>query len=204
MRISHTDLEACVRNPRQWYASTTSASDHGYKMGYERVLRLSVVHFHKSSAREARAYLKALVKRHNLKNAAKVVGIEDGLESYIEWTVAERLKVAGTEVRIAHELGFLELRGQIGRVDVTDSGCRAVLFGDAPLNWQAQLRLPLIQTAIASTYGRPPERTAVGFQRLDGGGLQEVVFAPHQIAAAENRFRALGRIVRRLSTRRIP
>jgi hypothetical protein len=202
MRISHTDLEVCVRNPRQWYASTIAAPTHGYKMGYERVLRLSVFHFHKTTAEAARDYLTDMIKKHQLKNTTRVSEIENGLEAYIKWTISERLKVAGTHVRISLALGFLELRGEIGRVDVTDSGYRGVLLSEAVPNWQAQLRMPLIQAAIASLYGRPTERTEVGFQELDGSNLQTVIYASRQITTAQEKFRALGRLMRSIAAPR--
>jgi hypothetical protein len=202
MRISHADLETCVKNPRQWYVSTINAEKHGYPMGYERVLRLSLAHFHKTSAGEARDYLNAMIKKHDFKNATRVTEIEVKLDSYINWSTGDKAKVAGTEVKISLPLGFLELRGQIGRVDVTDTGYRAILYGATLPNWQTQLRLPLIQIAVASIYGRPAEKIAVGFQELDGSALHTAVFSQGQIAAAENRFRALGSILRRLSTPR--
>src|SRR5271157_2728304 len=99
MKISHRDLEACNKNPAQWFASATTATTHGYKMGYERVLRLCVVSYHKTSAKEARAHMSDLVKKHHFKNAEKVRLIEDSLESYIAWASREKPKVAGTEVK---------------------------------------------------------------------------------------------------------
>jgi hypothetical protein len=72
MRISHAELEACLKNPRGWYVSSRTASSHGYSMGYERALRLTLFHYHKTSADEARRYLEQMVKKHNFKNEARV------------------------------------------------------------------------------------------------------------------------------------
>src|SRR2546422_307537 len=197
MRISHTDLEACIGNPQRWL-STQNAPSHGYKMGYERMLRLAVFHYHKTSPEEARDHLNKIIKKHNLKSAIRISEVEARLESYIDWAVSEHLKAAGVQVKIALPLGFLEMRGEIGRVDVTAQGYRAVLFRKAPPNWHMQLRMPLIQEAVASLYGRPPEQTAVGFQELDGTDLQTVVYSQPQIIAAKKRFRTLGETVRLL------
>ena len=176
-----------------------TASSHGYKMGYERGLRLTIFHYHKTSATDAREYLDRIVKKHSFKNAARVTEIENNLESYIQWAESESLKVADTQIKITLPVGFLELRGQISRIDVTAIGYRAVLLGQAPPNWQKQTRMPLIQAAIGAMYGRPPGKIAVGFQELDGSGLQTVVYNRRQISAAEQRFRALGETVRQLS-----
>jgi hypothetical protein len=93
----------------------------------------------------------------------------------MSWAESERLKVADTQVKIALPVGFLELRGQIGRVDVTPVGYRAVLLNLPPPKWQEQMRMPLIQAAISKMYGRPTEKIAVGFQEADGGNLQTLV-----------------------------
>ena len=203
MRISHGELEACEKSTGTWYASAAQATGHGYKMGYERALRLAISRFHReSSARIARKYLAALVKKHNFQNAARVNQIEKALESYIAWADSVELRVAGSEVKISLPMGFLELRGQVGRVDVVKTGYRAVVFGNAPSNWKQQLRLPLIQRAVSDLYSRPVEEVAVGFQNLDGSNLQTEIYTSYQIAAAEKRFRDLGNVVRRLAESR--
>jgi hypothetical protein len=103
------------------------------------------------------------------------------------------------QIKITLPGGFLELRGQVGRIDVTAVGYRAVLLSQAPPNWHQQLRMPLIQAAIGAMYGRPRDKIAVGFQELDGSSLQTVVYDRRQISAAEQRFRALGETVLQLS-----
>lgn len=200
MRISHNTLDDCLRNPRQWFISTRSSSSHPYKMGYERVLRLSIYHCHKNSADEARRYMSEKITRHNFRNAQRVSEIENGLESYIAWAVSERLRNAGVQININLSLGFLELRGEISRIDVIDSGYRAVLLGTRTENWQSQLRMPLIQSAVSLTYARPAQEVEVGFQELDGANLQTVSYGSRQLKAAQEEFRVLGNAVRRIST----
>jgi hypothetical protein len=198
MRISHVDLEACVASPSRWYLSSQTASSHGYKMGYERVLRLSIFHFHKSDAQDARRYMIDVIKRNDLSNAARVSQIENALESYIHWASTDPSNVADTQVRILFPHGFLELRGEISRVDVTVFGYRAILLSAPPIRWREQLRMPLIQRAISSMYSRPVEKVEVGFQQLDGTGLQTAIFNRKQIDAAAERFLGLGKQIRRL------
>jgi hypothetical protein len=167
-------------------------------MGYDRVLRLSISHFHKSSGVSARKYMAEKIREHHLGNIRRINEIELSLDRYIRWATGERLKVADTNVNIAQALGFLELRGQISRVDVTDTGYRALLLGNVPADWEEQLRMPLIQLAVASMYGRPPEKTEVGFQELDATNLVTKLYSPRQIQKAENGFIALGRVLRRI------
>ncbi len=199
MRISHTALDACLRNPRQWYTSTRILDSHPYKMGYERALRLSTYHYHRTSAGKARAYLTELIKKHDFKNAKKVGDLEDDLESYILWANSDKVKSAGVQVRISLPLGFLELRGEVSRVDVTPSGYRAVLLGNSPPKWRGQLRMPLIQSAVSLIYGRPEVEIEVGFQKPDGTNLETVSFDQSQLTAARKGFRKLGAVIRRIS-----
>jgi hypothetical protein len=199
MRISHTQLESCLANPQSWYRTSLATTSHPYLMGYERILRLSIFHFHKSSASAARDYLKKLVGKHNLKNVGRISAIELSLDRYLAWAAAEHLKVAGTKVNIVHEVGLLELRGEIARVDVTGAGYRAVLLGKAPSGWEQQLRMPLIQAAIALMYGRPRNKTEVGFQELDATNLSTKLYNEKEIEEAHRKFTSLGRAVDRIA-----
>jgi len=198
MRVSHTQLEACLANPRGWYRTSVEAQSHPYLMGYERVLRLSIFHFHKSSGPAAQSYMATMIRRHNLKNIRRINEIEISLERYLQWAAAERLKVADTKANISYQVGFLELRGQIGRVDVVSSGYRAVLLSDAPVDWDQQLRMPLIQAAVARMYGRPQDKTEVGFQRPDASNLFTRCFSDQQVQKAKRKFEALGRMLRKI------
>jgi hypothetical protein len=199
MKISHADLEPCLRNPKQWLTSTSGAS-HAFKMGYDRALQFAIYHYHGTSAREARAYLASMISRHNFKNAARVSQIETGLDSYIAWARRENLRIAAVKSNISFACGFLELRGEISRIDVTRSGYRAIILKNPPLEWQDQLRMPLIQQAISATFGRPADEIEVGFQKLNSTNLQTISYDAGQRESAEARFRSLGRSIRRLST----
>jgi hypothetical protein len=201
MRISHGALDACLRNPQLWFTSR-DASSHPYRMGYERALRHAIFHYHKTSAPEARAYLASMISKHNFRNAAKVAQIENDLEAYMTWANTENLRIATVQARIYFECGFLELSGEIGRVDVTTSGYRAIILRPPAVDWQTELRMPLIQEAVSTTYGRPVEEIEVGFQRLDSTDLQTVSYDATQLRKAEVRFRALGRTIRQLSQSR--
>jgi len=199
MRISHTQLETCLANPRTWYRASLAGESHPFNMGYDKILRLSIFHFHKSSGSFARAYMSGKVREHNLRNASRVSEIEISLDRYIRWATRERLRVADTKVNIAYPIGFLELRGEISRVDVTSTGYRAVLLGNVPVDWEQQLRLPLIQAAVASMYSRPQDQTEVGFQELNATNLATKIYSEREIQMAQRKFMALGRIVRRFS-----
>ncbi len=139
-----------------------------------------------------------MIRKHNLRNVSKINEIEISLDRYVRWATGEGLKVADTKVNLGCQMGFLELRGEIGRVDVTSTGYRAVLLGKVPDGWEQQLRMPLIQIAVALMYGRPPDKTEVGFQELDASNLATRIYSERQIQKAQHKFMALGRILRRV------
>lgn len=199
MRISHIELESCRSNPRRWYLSSLTSSSHPYKMGYDRLLRYALAHFHNTSAADARRYLANGIAKHDFRNAKRVTEIENSLESYIDWAASVRLRIADVNARLEFLEGYLELRGEISRVDVTTAGYRAVLLTDPPNEWKTHLRMPLIQSAISSIYGRPATEIQVGFQNLDGTDLAVVSYGTRRLEEARAEFRTLGRRIRRLS-----
>lgn len=198
MRISHAELDVCLGNPRYWFASR-NASSHPYRTGYDRALQLTIYHYHRTSAQEARAYLASIISEQEFKNATKVSQIENGLESYIIWAHTENLRPAAVKPNISFACGFLELRGELGRIDVTPSGYRAIILKGPPVGWQDQLRMPLIQDAVSETYGRPADEIEVGFQRPDSTDLQTVCYDAKHRERARTRFRTLGRAIQRVS-----
>jgi len=163
-------------NPGQWLHAKLKSSPHGYPVGYSRVLLFAVYLFHRvGQADEAKQHLLDQVTRHSLKNSSRIRGIVRDLDLYLNWAARSRVITADTRVRIRfNEGGDLELRGEISRVDFTKGGYRATLLAAPPQNWQKQLRMPLVQRAIAETYGRPVGEVEVGFQCLDGSSLTSV------------------------------
>ncbi len=142
--------------------------------------------------------MQRLIDEH-LEDEARIVQIESDLESYILWTNQAGVIVADSKIRISLDVGgFLALSGEISRLDLTDPGYRAVILGDIPADWRQQLRLPLIQRAVAMKYGRPVLEIAVAMQNLDGSGLASLSFGELEISQAENELRALGQSVRLL------
>jgi hypothetical protein len=168
-------------------------------MGYDRLLRLAIFHFHNTSAVGARSYLANGIAKHDFRDAKRVTEIENNLESYMDWAASAGLRIADVHARLEFQEGYLELRGEIGRIDVTRAGYRAVLLTDPPREWKTHLRMPLIQAAISSTYGRPATEIEVGFQNLDGSDLDVFSYGTRRLEEARAEFRTLGRRIRRLS-----
>ena len=68
-----------------------------------------------------------------------------------------------------------------------------VLLGKVPQDWEKQLRMPLLQVAIAQMYARPQDKTEVGFQELDASNLAVRLYGDMEIQRAQRKFMALGR-----------
>jgi hypothetical protein len=74
---------------------------------------------------------------------------------------------------------------------MTPEGYRAVLLDRVREGWEQELRMPLIQRIVATTYGRPEDEFAVGYQELDASNLQTISYSVSQIDAAEETARQL-------------
>jgi hypothetical protein len=199
MKISHRELEDCRRSPRRWWQGRQSAS--GFRsFGYGQALLNAIHRYHRTdSARAARLHLRQMIDR-NLTNEKRIDDLEADFESYIRWHRRSGIIVADSNIRLSYSIGgFLDLGGLISRLDITDLGYRAVILGAGRPNWRNELRMPLIQSAIAFKYGRPVEEVAVGVQNANGSALEDEIYTSAQIAGTRQEFQRLGEGVRRLA-----
>jgi hypothetical protein len=193
MKISHRDVEGCLKDPAGWMAE--QAAEKYFRIGYDQLLRFAIYHFHDTGdATAGRSHLEAALESNDLRKAARVEKAVSDFDSYAIWTTDEGLVVIDRNFRINHEFpDSLALGGQISRIDYTPSGYRAVLLGNHDPNWRTELRFPLIQRAISEQFKRPVGEIAVGCQLLDGSGLEVEVYNPPGLTEAEGEFRALAK-----------
>lgn len=199
MKISHRELEDCRRSPKRWWQDRQSAS--GFRtFGYGQALLNAIHRYHRmDSVRVARSHLRQMINR-NLTNEKRIDDLEADFESYIRWHRRSGIIVADSNIRLSYSIGgFLDLGGLISRLDITDLGYRAVILGVVRSNWRNELRMPLIQSAIAFKYGRPVEEVAVGVQEANGSGLEDEIYTSAQIVSARQEFQRLGEGVQRLT-----
>jgi len=192
MKISHSELEVCLRQPRGWLREKLTTPSHAFKTGYNRALLLSIYNYHRTKQTTvARQYLRDIIQRAQFKDLTRVDEIELAFESYVRWCETENVAVADSHILIRFGSGYLTLVSEISRVDVTSDYYRAVLLGPFEPNWQTQLRMPLIQKAISEKFVRPVKEVSVSVQRLDGSNLQTRSYSMTALARAERRFRDL-------------
>jgi hypothetical protein len=167
MNISHTQLDDCRSNPRSW-VQAKAGPDAFFSYGYNQALLHAIQHYHRSQgdADSARRYLQESVDR-NFENEVRAEQIQEWLEAYIKWCQQSGVIVADSKFRIKLNLGvMLELRGEMHRLDMLPDGYRALLLGAYPPNWESQLRMPLLQRAVAVRYGRPIDKLSSGCSTL--------------------------------------
>jgi hypothetical protein len=201
LKISHLELEACRRDVVRWVAARL-APGAGPRAGYAGMTKLAIYRYHATGdAGAARDHLRALLGRFG--NEGKKLGAEYELDAYIEWAERSGLIVADRKVRLGYDLSSgISLGGEVSRVDVDlNGGYRAVLLGTCDPGWRAELRMPLLQRAIADHFSRDEAEISVGVQELDGTGLQTVQYATDQVDEAEERARTVAAQLAREWTR---
>jgi hypothetical protein len=197
MKISHTELDQCRVNPRLWVQAKATPGSSFRTYGYNQALIHAIRRFHKlgDDANSARQYLQSSLAEH-FENQARSDQVLDSFDEYVSWCVQSAVVVADSKFRIKLDLGVaLELRGEVHRLDIIQGGYRAVLLGDYPANWRKQLRMPLLQRAVASIYGRPVEEIEMGVQHLDGSDLVVCKYSSRQQRQAEREFTSLSGVV---------
>lgn len=195
MRISHTHLEQCRRNPAAWVASRRSASGSRARWSYSRVTKCAIYKFHQTgSLAVALDYLRWLCERVHLHTQRRIAAGEEELRAYVAWCQSQGLVVIEHRFRITLPIGSnVLLGGEVSRLDFNTSkgGYRAVLLGEPRPDWRTELRMPLVQQAVALRFSRSPADVSVAVQRLDGSGLAAVRNSAQRIAAAEEEARQL-------------
>lgn len=194
MRLSHTELAACLANPRSWLASRRKAGGPR-TLGYDQILKLGILRFHRaggSDPEQAREHIRALLER--LTDKTRKENVLRRFGEYVDWFAGSGLVVGGVRIRIALEASAsLTLSGEVSRVDVVDVGYRGVLLGRHSADWKSEMRMPLLQLGLAEVLARPVQEVTIGVQDLDGGGLASTRFAERAIARAQVRLRGLAK-----------
>ena len=133
----------------------------------------------------------------NFTDEKRIGDLETDFQSYIRWHRQSGIIVADSNIRLSYSIGaFVDLSGLISRLDITDTGYRAVILGARRPNWRNELRMPLVQSAIALKYGRPVEEVAVGVQEPNGGALEDEIYTSVQIEGSCQEFQLLGEEIR--------
>jgi hypothetical protein len=190
-RVSHAELSDCQRSPRQWVQSKVLPGGAHPVFGYRQALINAIFRFHKAnSLDEAEAALRAALSR--FQDAERIEEILEQFSTYIDWVEQSGIVVADSRIVVDAPFGNrLHMGGIVSRLDVTDSGYRAVLLQTPSARWRQELRFPLIQAAIALKFSRDVRRVEVGVQEDDGSELQVHRYSERDISTARSEFREI-------------
>jgi hypothetical protein len=193
VRISIAELEICRANPAIWVRNKLNPSSGGPRLGFAGATKLAIYKYHETqSPDDARLHLARLLSRFRSEDMK--ADAEANLEAYIAWCNTERPAVAARKSRLSFNLGHeIILGGEVSRIDadIATGGYRAILLGDAPAAWEHELRMPLIQRAIARAFHRDEREVRVGFQELDASGLTVRGFSEAEMDEGERTAREL-------------
>ena len=198
MKISHRELESCRARPASW-ARACLVPSGPRAFGYNRAVLNAIYNYHHhSNPGSARAHLEVLIHRH-FENETRIAQIRVMLEAYLTWHASSGVIIVDSNIRLAYSVGgFLDLSGIVSRLDITEAGYRAVILGPVPMQWNTELRMPLVQDAIATRFSRSAQDVSVGVQELDGSNVNNQSYSDAEIRTAIREFRALGSTVRPL------
>ena len=205
IRISHVELAAAQQDFAAWWRTKQAPATGGRRLGYAQAVKLAIYKYHSLQANgpASLAHFDQLVSAR-LTNAQRIAQARLQLQAYIDWVEDSGVIVADHRVRLNLPLdGEVALGGEVSRIDMIPTGYRAVLLmARAPARWKQELRMPLIQLAVANRYDRPATDVRVAVQLLDGNGLDEGAFPTGVRDDALRSAIATARQVRRMLGRR--
>lgn len=163
-------------------------------MTYLAAIRHAILRYHRYGDRAGtRRYIEDLLARHNLVNSGRVDETVEQLDWYVDEHESRNWPLVRVGVRVNVPLPRrvpldLKCSGEVFRVDLKPAGGYAgwVLQQAASRDWQAELRLPLIQRVMArDTFGVPISEVAVGIVDLKDRAVHLYSYSEREITAAE-------------------
>ena len=162
-RLPLRDIEEALRNPAAYRQKLMLSPGSSYGPTYFGALRDAIFKFHKTNRNvvEARAYLQTRLNR--FMDRMRCAEIIDQFEWYIDehgqrgWLTFEtRLRISIPLPRRVRPILFCS--GEVPRIDIVPSGGYAawLMQSRTPKNWDRELRMPLVQGALARGALRAP------------------------------------------------
>lgn len=188
MRISHLELETARRDVAAWVRER-AASTGSRRRGYNQIVKEAIFSYHRGSGDRvaAQEYLRRGIAAANLRNPARVYSAELDLEAYMDWFEGSRVVATGQRLMVSLPLGgSVTMGGLVSRSDYIPPGrYRGVLLvNEFPPAWETELRMPLLQRAVATLLQRNEADVSIGVQSISGGQVFEQRFTTSQIRTA--------------------
>jgi len=198
VRFSHSQVAEVVTNPvlaaQRLLAHEKGGTRRG---GYDQALRDAIYRFHKFASTEPNTLSEYLAHRlRSFKNERRKRHVLDDFADYIRWFHASGLQVLDVRIHVRLALNNEdEMSGEVSRLDLLPAGFCGVLLGRPAPDWWTEVRMPLLQRAVAEAYRLPLREVSVGVQELNGAGLACHQFSDEEVDSAVETVRvALGAI----------
>jgi hypothetical protein len=197
IRLSLSRLEEARRNPERFAANMARAG--GMKMSRTRALQLATYYFHRQD-QDPDAALRYLVDLYsrNFKTPENLPKLEEHLQDYI----ADYKRRGTTTYQVQGRLAIpvtsdpdVLFTGELGRADLGGGHYAVWLFGMKRFDWASELRMPLIQAAVAQRHGVGPDLVSVGWYFFEPGEYDAETFNSQQIESAREEAEKIARIV---------
>lgn len=201
MKIRHSELEVCRKNPAAWFASAGS----GFAtFGYKTAIKLAIFYYHRTASHKA-AQEKLEEYLQNFVDAQRKQWARDTLDNYVVAFGKSDWLVADTKLRLWLELGHtVVMSGEMSRIDIHPQSGRyqaLLLSADIDGGWTNELRWPLMQLAVSEKYSRAVEEVSVGLQTLDGATIDTKCFSKSKISKCMSEAADLAETINSLSAK---
>lgn len=169
-RIPLGELEEASRNPGAYRHKLDHPVEKRMGETYINALRQTIFRFHDTNDyQEAHSYLVNRLANSRLRSAIQKAATIDQFEWYVEDYTTRAWPLFQTQLRLRIPLSRgpadLVCSGEIARLDVVPAGGYAGWLFSSTFNpdWPAELRMPLIQGALAeNVLGVPVDEVQVG------------------------------------------
>lgn len=199
MKLPLRELEEARRDPGAYTRRRAAAGQKsvGYKSKYL-TLQRAVYRFHRSNndltaAQEylEQSYLKQFKRPEELATyAEKLERYTEGFKSLGSTVIRVRDRLVVPLPQKLADAGF-RVSGEIPRIDLTGEGYTAWLFAKKTEQWEAELRLPIIQAAYARELGVGEDEVKVGVYDFSKEEHKLFDFSARELRTAQNELHKL-------------
>ena len=175
MKVTLSNLEEARRNPAAYKHKLLAAEKPFIRTGYNALLQATILQYHRESLTADQARERMTHKYHQRFTTPK--GLEEITRcfgEYLDEYAAQNNLATITHQRLRLQLPAdiapsFEVTGKLPRLDTTSDGYAAWLFSKSHAEWQQELRMPLIQAAVAADLGTDMDEVTVGVYCFEDG-----------------------------------
>lgn len=197
MKVTLSNLEEARRNPAAYKQKLLAAEKPFIRTGYNALLQATILQYHRESLTADQARERMTHKYHQRFTTPKGLGeITRCFGEYLDEYAAQNNLATITHQRLRLQLPAdiapnFEVTGKLPRLDTTSDGYAVWLFSKGHADWQQELRMPLIQAAIAADLGTDMDEVTVGVYCFEDGRHTAFQFTEADSASATAELRTL-------------